>query len=452
LLDESAHSIHALTETLSILAEIVTTYAEASSLQIPLSGRSSVIQWPLVTLPGFSTHARHVKPEVELHSEAESHQIVWMSNIVSARQRELWEENSAIGSSSSILCLVDGELRPCPSKEAYCPVHQFFPNTAMNGTYDESKSPRNFDMFSDESLASMYEASRVGRKVALSGMVNISMFRDFFTDRILPDEKVSVMARPVYRTLEDDSTDIVAYVHVVVRWGRLFVDLLHTKVNLDVYVVMLDTCDRGSGNTFLVTSDGWSDLGPGDRHDPKLEKYKISSILDLGSDDAAECSFRVSLYPSAETISYYKTTRPIHYAGVIASTFIAIFVSFFLYDRFVRRRNHKIMNSATQTIALLSDLFPRAIRDNLLRQKMDQEKSVKETRSLKMGLRRYLRSDTESSMDMTDGGSNTASGTYDVYRPLADLFAETTVMFADLAGFTAWSSGTFCGKCSIHSI
>lgn len=29
---------------------------------------------------------------------------------------------------------------------------------------------------------------------------------------------------------------------------------------------------------------------------------------------------------------------------------------------------------------------------------------------------------------------------FSLYFPLADLFKETTILFADLAGFTAWSS------------
>ena len=48
-------------------------------------------------------------------------------------------------------------------------------------------------------------------------------------------------------------------------------------------------------------------------------------------------------------------------------------------------------------------------------------------------MRNFLSSENESvDMDMM--------GESDEDRPIADLFPETTIMFADIAGFTAWSS------------
>lgn len=434
LLEESAHNIHDLSESLGAMADIITTYAVSSSPLFQLVDQSSLIMWPLVTIPDFAHHARHV-------NEPKTSQVVWMSNIVSDRQRALWEKNGSV-SSSIIRCLVDGDLRSCSRKETYCPVHQIFPSAPSNGTYEENKSPMNFDMYSDESLAPMYDAILMGgQQVAMSGIVDASIFRDYFTDRFRDDELLSIMARPVYRTLGDNETDIVAYVHSIVLWGKLFFKLLPEDAP-GVFVVLVDTCGLDPGHTFLVSSDGYTNIGPGDRHDPKYEKYRLSGECDLGSSDGA-CTFCTHIYPASD----HKTKRPLLYAGVIASTFAAVLMSFFLYDGFVKKRNRKIMIAATQTVALLSELFPRTIRDDLIRQHMDQDKVTTEARGMRMGLRRYLRSETDaSSVGLTmDGGSDHTSGTYDVYRPMADLFPETTVLFADLAGFTAWSSGTFIG-------
>ena len=49
------------------------------------------------------------------------------------------------------------------------------------------------------------------------------------------------------------------------------------------------------------------------------------------------------------------------------------------------------------------------------------------------GLRSYLNEDVVNTQKAEE---NTGSGT----KPIADLFPETTIMFADISGFTAWSS------------
>jgi class 3 adenylate cyclase len=96
-------------------------------------------------------------------------------------------------------------------------------------------------------------------------------------------------------------------------------------------------------------------------------------------------------------------------------------VVFLIYDVLVQFRNEKIVFNAARSNAIVSSMFPDAIRDRLLQ----ENESPKQKGS--GHLKSYL---------MTGEGESGDT----LSKPLADLFLETTVMFADISGFTAWSS------------
>ena len=108
------------------------------------------------------------------------------------------------------------------------------------------------------------------------------------------------------------------------------------------------------------------------------------------------------------------------FAVVVAFTFILVAAVFFIYDLLVQRRNEKIVVTAARSNAIVTSMFPDAIRDRLLHQN--------EANSKHGHLKSYL-------INGEDGKCGNQSS-----KPLADLFLETTVLFADICGFTAWSS------------
>jgi len=85
---------------------------------------------------------------------------------------------------------------------------------------------------------------------------------------------------------------------------------------------------------------------------------------------------------------------------------------FFIYDRLAERRQNIALGTAKKTTAIASQLFPAQIKERLTEQ-----------------------------VQGSDGAKKLSSGMDDIGgKPLADLFLETTVVFADIAGFAAWSS------------
>lgn len=108
---------------------------------------------------------------------------------------------------------------------------------------------------------------------------------------------------------------------------------------------------------------------------------------------------------------------------MVSVTFGAIVLVFVVYDILVQRRNTKLINSAAQSNAIVSSMFPSQIRDRLI--------GVNAGSSGTKSLKSYMKAPNSSKIE---------SSSVDDSKPLADLFLATTVLFADIVGFTAWSS------------
>ena len=132
------------------------------------------------------------------------------------------------------------------------------------------------------------------------------------------------------------------------------------------------------------------------------------------------------------------SNTPRDYALIITSLFIFTALIFIGYDKLVTMRQSKVMRTAIQSTTIVSSLFPSSIRDRLMEEGNPAKPSVHALgggnsssafhEPTKTKLRSYL-----------NGGVGPGDDTKKA-RPIADLFTETTVLFADIAGFTAWSS------------
>jgi class 3 adenylate cyclase len=107
-------------------------------------------------------------------------------------------------------------------------------------------------------------------------------------------------------------------------------------------------------------------------------------------------------------------------------------VVFYIYDCFVERRNARLIDNAARSNAVVTSLFPEKLREQVLDYKKQNTATgsswgVTTTRSQMKNL--LENNDFESMAKISTGE-----------KPLADLYLETTVLFADIVGFTAWSS------------
>lgn len=120
--------------------------------------------------------------------------------------------------------------------------------------------------------------------------------------------------------------------------------------------------------------------------------------------------------------------------ALIAHTLIA-------YDYLVERRQRKVISTAVRSTAIISSLFPSVVRDRILPAEDEvhshsHQQDMSKTSNPRNRLKSFLNNGT------TLGGSDEDSDTEPLFksRPIAELFPECTVLFADIEGFTAWSS------------
>jgi class 3 adenylate cyclase len=179
-------------------------------------------------------------------------------------------------------------------------------------------------------------------------------------------------------------------------------------------------------------------MGEEDVHDTKYDDLMVVIPFYKFEDEKraleteGHCLYSFHVYPSTKLEEEYRSNLPIAMTVIVASTFIFLVGVFFMYDHFVHRRNNKMQKAVVKSNALVSTMFPANVRDRLF---AEGEKN-KVTTNGKNRLKSYL------ATGGVDAGEEDNEDDDDFYKtkPIADLFPEATVLFADIAGFTAWSS------------
>lgn len=178
---------------------------------------------------------------------------------------------------------------------------------------------------------------------------------------------------------------------------------------------------------------------------PKLTNFSRRSYTGVPV-NKEYCPFTIKVYPSSQKQAYYQTSNPIIFTAAAVLIFVFTSAVFLLYDYMVERRQKKVLSTAVRSTAIVSSLFPAVVRDRLF--PVDEEapaSPTKQTRTFaavglanpKNRLKNFL-NDGKTLEDMEDETERSTSVSKSA--PIAELFPETTVLFADIAGFTAWSS------------
>jgi class 3 adenylate cyclase len=176
-------------------------------------------------------------------------------------------------------------------------------------------------------------------------------------------------------------------------------------------------------------------LGPGDLHDPVYDATQVvvqipHFVYNETTLAEGHCIYSLLLYRSSSFSSYSKSSNLAVICTIAVSVaFLIMGCTFFMYDRFVRIRNGKIVHAAARSNAIIASLFPSQIRDRLF-----AEKDINAAPKTK--LKSMIVSGEFNTWNENDEDNEFMYKS----KPIADLFPETTILFADIAGFTAWSS------------
>jgi Adenylate and Guanylate cyclase catalytic domain len=180
-------------------------------------------------------------------------------------------------------------------------------------------------------------------------------------------------------------------------------------------------------------------LGVGDLHDNTYDSLKYHHTL-CGQKNCSEafsmysgafletdtCPFTLTLYPSDAMKSEFTTKNPVIFSMMALSIFSFTSLVFILYDYFVERRQRVVLGTATRSSAIVSSLFPTAVRDQLYPTSSTRADANKKR--------------VQSILSETTDSAQSSEYQKLVGTPIAELYPDTTVFFADIAGFTSWSS------------
>ncbi|KAG7348838.1 adenylate/guanylate cyclase [Nitzschia inconspicua] len=241
-----------------------------------------------------------------------------------------------------------------------------------------------------------------------------------------------VVTLPVFGNFEEDAP-IVGHYFTVIPWFAFFENKLPTGTP-PINAVIKSSC--GHTFTFLIDGpDAAITSQDEDVHDHSYDNLAVNKPFAAFSSDS--CEYHLFVYPTSEFEDYYTSNEPLYYMLIVLAVFVATCVSFLIFDCLVSRQQKTLLVNARKQNALVSSLFPKSIQKKLMEDMEEEEKDKTKTKWNKSGtagLRSYLNE------DLLDFKNNKNDAEGPGVKPIADLFPETTIMFADIAGFTAWSS------------
>jgi Adenylate and Guanylate cyclase catalytic domain len=240
-------------------------------------------------------------------------------------------------------------------------------------------------------------------------------------------DPISEVYLPIFRSFQEFEREPVAILGSMFQWSSFFENVLPASAK-GIYLVLENTCQGPF--TYLANAGKIQYLGQGDMHEENYNylerKSSFSSVTNI--DDGTEfglrfqpdyCTVSIRFYPSQVYHDDVSTSRPVLVTCIVLAVFVFMAFMFLLYDRLVERRQNLVLNQAVQSSAIVSSLFPQNVADRLMQQSTHMSNNKR--------LKSFLSDSHNVSDDLND-------------QPIADLFPHTTVLFADIAGFTAWSS------------
>ena len=161
--------------------------------------------------------------------------------------------------------------------------------------------------------------------------------------------------------------------------------------------------------------------------------------------DGEHIDYRLHIYPSDDFEECYLTNQPAIFASAVSLVFLITVISFIVYDMHVERRQRKLLENAERSNKVVASLFPAKVRDRLFHEQHTRDEERMSVRHLARGaseisrLRKFMVPAPRQTQGQT-GDSDNSTAISGSTPAIADLYNDTTVLFADIAGFTAWSS------------
>jgi class 3 adenylate cyclase len=411
--------------------------------------------WPFQTIPTFEGLTSSFR-------EVSGTRRISMSPLVADGEKEAWEQYSVEnqGWIQESYNTIGVEGKPLDIHDVIYNIDDGIVVEAEQGPFvplwQLSEPPKNtavinFNLMSNSVFSSTFDIAKLNSQALFTEKFSASELLGGGDEEVKGSE--SLLIQPIF----DDATSkntVVGAVLAVLSWNDFMSDLVR-EGNRGMVVVIKNTC--GQVETYSIDGSQTFFLGKGDRHDPNYDEYgyeiKIVPFSTINEETPGFCDYMAYIYPSQEVAENNKSATPALFTTLMAMLFLAAGAGFLTYDCIVQKREKEAMTSAARSNAIVSSLFPAEIRDRLFKGDVDIEAEMKAKEGGKVSSREQSAPDTQKfrlknylndeDQDMTAKGSQPAAVTeaeIHATKPIADLFPNTTVLFADIAGFTAWSS------------
>lgn len=470
-------------ESLETFSETITSFAGAAST---VSG----VSWPFITIPDFDRRGKRAKDEAYI-------EMLGFSPVVTYEDRHAWGtfteyEQDWLGKGEGTM--TNKEIYRLDEETGKVVPDDNILNLPfwMTSPVPHNASLINFNLLSDSLYNYLFNAMIESDHIALSAVYNNQRMFDhlfepgkhddshnyihgimnadhdhseslkadhFEGDRDEEQPKAdrlphSILMAPVYDSFNTSTRSLSGVLHGILPWDSYLTELLPYGV-VGIYCIVKNSC----GQTFTFQLDGphAKYVGEGDQvvHTERYDSYAME--VQFGSDFMGQetrtyrqCFYSLTVYPSHEFEMTFESNRSEKFTSLLALVFAVLALFFLIFVWFVQRRQQRLMGVALRTSSIISGLFPDNVRDRIMQSaaaQANQEMTSSKSRGLnstKHNMKGLLYGTKDTSF--CDGGDSSISETNHhgiiVHKeaPIADCYPACTVFFADLVGFTSWSS------------
>jgi hypothetical protein len=264
-------------------------------------------------------------------------------------------------------------------------------------------------------------------------------------------DPLTQVAYPVFNSVNPMNRNVSGLIITTIFWRLLLADILPNSVQ-GVVCVLSNSLNESV--TYQINGRDVVFLGTGDQHDTKYDDMvywrdigeylaeragpRTESYTSVGL-DTGYTSYTIHVYPSQTMEGTYMTSDPLVYAVIVAFIFVFTSLCFLAYDRLVE----KVMDTAVKSTAVVSSLFPEAVHERLFadnRSEVSAEFGSKEMSPWKDSASKrgfgtepsvadLMRSSTHSRSSGLEAAPGPRRGRKKKGRPIADKFADVTVLF-----------------------
>ena len=293
---------------------------------------------------------------------------------------------------------------PHPPAKATPPWMPLWQDVFSTRGSEEQADDENMPYFINLNVASLDFAATAIQTMnqTRSGVITeVLGLNHLFEDPDVAIHPLSFLIQPVFKDFRTDHGNVDGSLFTIFPWIIFFFGLLADGTP-PIHIVISNTC--GQVFTYRINGSSAEFISVGaTTYYEHLEQ--IFSILPFQAPEGSDiCSYSMSIYPTEELHDQYITNTSLIFTSIVVMVFLFTSSVFLVYDHFVQRRQRVVLDSAERTGAIVSDLFPSKFRSMVEENQMVKRMGEAPTKAL------------------------------------ADLFPDTTIMVADIQGFTAWSS------------